>query len=106
MAAQIEMVRNDTRPNFSGAVDFDLTGYTVTLHIGFNPVLIKTGTILTAGATESTYEFEFVTGDLVDDAGVDYLFEIQFDDNAGGIITYKKDKLEKLLKLRLLEEIA
>ena len=106
MAAQIKMTRNDTRPNFSGGVDFDLTGYIVTLHIAFNPVLVKVATILTTSVTESTYEFVFVTGDIVAPAGVDYDFEIQFNDGADGIDTYAEDENEKTLKIRLRDEIA
>lgn len=105
MAAQIELVRNDTLPNFGGTVDFDLSGYIVTLHIDFATPLIKTATILTTGASESTFEFEFETGDLSAVIGT-YGFEIQFDDDLGGIITYKEDDAGKILKVKLKEEIA
>ena len=105
MAAQIKMTRNDTRPNFTGTVDFDLTGYTITLHLKFSTVLIKTGTILTTSETKSTYTFVFVTGDLDVAAGT-YDFEVQFDDGSDGIITYSEDDDEGKLKLKIREEIA
>ncbi|MCK5679954.1 hypothetical protein KAI46_03990 [bacterium] len=105
MIAQIELVRNDTLPNFGGTVDFDLTGYTVTLHIGFPTVLIKTGTVSSCTSTSSNYDFTFAPTDLSAVAGI-YDIEIQFDDGAGGVITYKKDSRDKLLKLNLLDEIV
>ena len=106
MAAQIiELVRNDTLPNFSGTVDYDLTGYTVTLHIGFPTTLIKTAAISNCTSTSSDYAFTFVDGDLSAEIGP-YDFELQFDDGSGGIITYKKDSNGELLKLKLLSEIA
>ena len=105
MSAQVELVQNDTLPNFGGTVDFDLTGYTVELHIGFPTPLVKTGTIFNCTPTSSEYAFTFVTGDLDAPVGT-YTFEIQFDNNSGGIITYKEDDNEKQLKLKLREEIA
>lgn len=105
MAAQIELVRNDTLPNFGGTVDFDLTGYTVTLHIGFPTVLVKTGTVSSCTSTSSNYAFTFGATDLSAVVGT-YAFEIQFDDGADGIITHKEDSDGKALKLKLVDEIA
>jgi hypothetical protein len=105
MAAQIEMVKKDTRPNFTGTVDFNLSGYTVTLHINFPTVLIKTGAILTTSEDESTYAFDFIPGDL-DVALGTYDFEVSFDDGDDGIITYSKDSGGKQLKLKIRKEIA
>lgn len=105
MAAQIELVRNDTLPNFGGTVDFDLTGYTVTLHINFPTVLVKTGVVSGCTAESSNYDFTFISTDLTAVVGT-YAFEIQFDNGAGGIITYKDDSNGKALKLKLVDEIA
>jgi len=101
----IELVQNDTRPKITGSVGFDLSGYTVTLHIAFSTVLIKTATILTTGSTESTFEVVFVAGDLDVVVGK-YAWELQFDDGSDGIVTYKKDADGDSLKLKILEEIA
>ena len=107
MSAQIKLTRNDTLPKFGGEVDFDLTGYIVTLHIKFPAVLTKTATILTTSESSSTFEFVFETGDLSAVVGT-YDFEIQFDDGAdpAGIITYYEDENEDQLKLKLRDEIA
>ena len=105
MAAQIELVRNDTLPNFGGTVDFDLTGYTVTLHIGFPTVLVKTGAVSSCTAASSKYDFTFGATDLSAVVGT-YAFEIQFDDGAGGVKTYKEDSDGKTLKIKLVDEIA
>ncbi len=104
-APQVELVRNDTLPNFGGTVDFDLTGYTVTLHIKFPTVLVKTGTVSDCTSTSSSYDFIFGLTDLSQVVGT-YEFEIQFDDGSDGIITYKKDENGKTLKLKLKDEIA
>jgi len=105
MAHQIELVRNDTLPKIGGSVEYDLSGYTVTLHINFPTVLVKTATILTTSLTESTFEFEFIVGDL--DAAVNvYKFELSFDNGSGGIVTYQEDTTNAKLKLKLKEEIA
>jgi len=104
-AAQIEMVKNDTLPNFGGTVDFDLTGYTVTLHIGFTPVLIKTGVVSDASSSSSKYDFTFVEGDLDVDSGT-YSFEIQFDNGSDGIVTYQEDSDGETLKVKIKDEIA
>ncbi len=103
--AQIELVRNDTLPNFGGTVDFDLTGYVVTLHLKFPTVLVKVGVTSNETATSSDYDFTFVTGDLDVVIGT-YDFEIQFDNDSGGIITYKEDERGKQLKVKIKEEIA
>jgi len=105
VGAQVELTRNDTLPNIGGTVSYDLTGYTITLHINFAIPLVKTATILTATITESTFEFVFAAGDLSATAGT-YGFELQFDDGFGGIITHKKDIMERLLKFKLLDEIS
>ena len=105
MATQITLVRNDTLPNFGGTVDFDLTGYTVTLHIGFPTALVLIGTVSDCTAETSNYEFTFAPTDLSAIVGI-YFFEIQFDDGASGIITYKEDSDGKALKLKLVDEIA
>ena len=105
MSAQIELVRNDTLPNFGGTVDFDLTGYTVELHINFPTVLTKTGTVSDCTSSLSNYNFTFLTNDLSAAVGT-YEFEIQFDDNSGGIKTYKKDSNGDKLKVKLVDEIA
>jgi len=99
--AQIELVRNDTLPNFGGTVDFDLTGYTVELHIDFPTALIKTAD----PSTGNDYNFTFDTDDLSAPVGT-YAFEIQFTNVAGQDITYKKDNNGKKLKLKLVDEIA
>jgi len=105
MAAQIELVRNDTLPNFGGTVDYDLTGYTVTLHIDFPTVITKTAVISDTSSTSSAYDFTFNATDLSADAGT-YAFEIQFDNGSGGIVTYKEDSNGKALTLKLKDEIA
>ena len=105
MAAQIELVRNDTLPNFGGTVDFDLTGYTVTLHIDFPSILVKTAVISDTSPTSSKYDFTFETGDLTSPKGT-YDFELQFYDGGNGIITYKEDEKGAKLKLKLKDEIA
>ena len=105
MAAQIELVRNDTLPNFTGTVDFDLTGYTVTLHVDFPTTLVKTGVVSSCTATSSNYAFTFAVTDLSAVVGT-YEFEIQFDDGSDGILTYKEDSNGKTLKLKLVDEIA
>ena len=104
-SAQIELVRNDTLPVFGGTVDFDLTGYTVTVHFQFPIVLEKNATILTAAASASTFEVVFIVGDL-DVAVGTYSFEVQFDDGSAGIITYQEDDDGKTLKVKIKEEIA
>lgn len=105
MSAQIELVRNDTLPNFGGSVDFDLTGYVVQLHIDFAVPLIKTGVVSNCTASSSDYDFTFVTGDLDETPGT-YQFELQFDNGNGGIITYKEDGSGNKLKVKLKDEIA
>lgn len=101
----IELVQNDTRPDFIGRVEFDLSGYEVEMHIAFQPVLIKAATILTTDPSESTFKIEFATGDLDVPVGT-YKWELQFDDGDNGITTYKKDSNGEILKFKILEEIA
>lgn len=105
MSAQIELVQNDTLPEFGGTVDFDLTDYTVELHIDFATPLVKTGTVSNCTSTSSDYNFSFDPGDLDVKAGT-YKFEIQFDNGSDGIITYQEDSDGKQLKVKIKEEIA
>jgi hypothetical protein len=68
-------------------------------------VLVITGTVFNCTAASSEYGFDFGPTDLSAAPGT-YEFEIQFDDGAGGVITYSEDGDGNKLKFKLREEIA
>lgn len=65
---QIDLVEGDTLPWLTGTITdddgavVDVTGWAITLHIGYEPPLVKAATIPTG--TDGLYQFAWIAGDL------------------------------------------
>jgi len=105
---ELGYIENDTLPPLRGTLTEDdgtpvnLTGCTVNLHINYNPVLIKTASIV--NAIDGIWLVEWETGDLK--AGR-WFFEIQVTDSNGDIRTWRKEpSTDKYLTMVIEREIA
>jgi hypothetical protein len=107
-ANEIRFVANDTLPSLRGTLTEDdgtpvnLTDCTVNLHIKYDPVLVKTATIVSA--IDGIWLVEWEPGDLK--AGK-WFFEIQVTDSNGDIRTWRKEpSTDKYLTMVIDSEIA
>lgn len=105
---EIRFVAGDTLPALRGTLTeddgtpVDLTGATVTLHINYATVLVKTASIIDAAAGQ--WQVDWQPTDLV--AGK-WTYEIQIDDGSGGVRTWNRDSTtDRQLTLVVDAEVA
>lgn len=103
---EIELIEGDTMPWLTGNITHDngdpvdITGWTITLHVGYSPPLVKTAVIPVG--TDGFYYFAWVQGDLLPGR---WPAEVQLS-TPTGVQTFQQTHLGGALMLRIFPQIA
>lgn len=103
---EIELIEGDTLPWVTGEVTddagapVDITGWDITLHIGYVPPLVKVATIPLG--TDGIYQFAWEPGELIPGR---WPAEVQLSSGIG-VQTFQRTRSGDALMLRVLPQIA